>query len=74
MVLHWRTDETHEAKVRAVVEQQYLSKVPVPIQHMAIFNHSMAEVEPDRIVLKFQGYVQANSAKPTTAEKMDSCS
>ena len=29
----WRTDETNEAEVRAVVEQQYLPKVPVPIQH-----------------------------------------
>ena len=33
----WRTDEAYEAEVRAVVEQQYLPKVPVPIQHMAIF-------------------------------------
>ena len=44
------TDETYEAEVRAVVEQQYLSKVPVPIQHMASFYHSV--VEPDRDVLK----------------------
>ena len=45
-----------------MVEQQYLPKVPAPIQHMAIFNHSVAE--PDRNVLKLpiQGYVQANSA------------
>ena len=27
--------KTYEAEVRAVVEQQYLPKVPVPIQHMA---------------------------------------
>ena len=42
----WRTDETnnYEAEVRAVVEQQYLPKVPVPIQHMAIFYHSVAEI------------------------------
>ena len=26
----WRTDETYEAEVRAVVEKQYLPKVPVP--------------------------------------------
>ena len=33
----WLTDETYEAEVRAVVEQQYIPKAPVPIQHMTIF-------------------------------------
>ena len=58
----WRTDEAYEAEVRAVVEQQYLPKVPVPVQHMAIFYDSTAK--PDRDVLKMpiRGYVQANSA------------
>ena len=58
----WSTDETYETEVRAVVEQQYLPEVPVPIQHMAIFYHSVSE--PDRDVLKvpIRGYVQANSA------------
>ena len=46
----WRTDETYEVEVRAVVEQQYLPKVPVLVQHMAIFYHSV--IEPDRNVLK----------------------
>ena len=46
----WRTDEAYEAEVRAVVEQQYLPKVPVPVQQMAIFYHSVAK--PDRDVLK----------------------
>ena len=35
----WRTDEAYEAKVWAVVEQQYLPKVPVQVQHMTIFFH-----------------------------------
>ena len=34
----WLTDETYEAEVRAVVEQQYLPEVPVSVQHMAILN------------------------------------
>ena len=46
----WRTDDADEAEVRAVVEQQYLPKVPVPVQHMAIFYDSTAK--PDRDVLK----------------------
>ena len=58
----WRTDETYEAEVRAVVEQQYLPKVPVPIQHMAIFYQSVAEPVRDVLKLLIQGYVQANSA------------
>ena len=45
----WHTNETYEAKVLAVVEQQYLPKVPVPVQHMAIFHYSVAE--PDRDIL-----------------------
>ena len=48
----WCTDETYVAEVQAVVEQHYLPKVPVPVQHMAIFYHSVAE--PDRNVLKLQ--------------------
>ena len=32
-----RLDKTYEEELQAVVEQQYLPKVPVPIQHMAIF-------------------------------------
>ena len=58
------TEETYQAKVLSLVEQQYLPKVPVLVQHMAIFYHSVAE--PDREVLKLpiRGYVprQANSA------------
>ena len=27
----WRTGETYEAEVRAVMKQQYLPKVPVPV-------------------------------------------
>ena len=57
----WRTDETYEAEVRAVVEQQYLPKVPVPIQHMAIFYHSVAEPDRDVLKLAIRGYVQAHS-------------
>ena len=34
----WLTDETYEAEVGAVLEQQYLPKVPVSVQHMAILN------------------------------------
>ena len=39
----WLTDQTFEAEVQAVVEQlfEYLPKVPVPIQHMANFYHSV---------------------------------
>ena len=58
----WRTNETYEAEVRAVVEQQYLPKVPVPIQHMAIFYHSVAEPDRDVLKLPIRGYVPANSA------------
>ena len=56
------TEEAYEAKVWAVVEQQYLPKVPVPVQHMTIFYHLVAQ--PDRHVLKLpiRGYVQAKSA------------
>ena len=43
LVQKWHLDE---AEVRAVVEQKYFLEVPVPVQHMAIFNHSVAE--PDR--------------------------
>ena len=32
----WHTDETCEVKVFALVEQQYLWKVPVPVQRMTI--------------------------------------
>ena len=48
------------SKVLAVVEQQYIPKVPNPVQHMAIFYHSVAFLpEPNRDVLKlpFRGYV-----------------
>ena len=50
----WRTNETYEAEVRTMVEQQYLQKVPTlaAIQHVAIFYHSVAK--PDRDVLKLQ--------------------
>ena len=58
----WRTDETYEVEVRAVVEQQYLPKVPVLIQHTAIFYHSVAEPDRDVLKLPIQGCVQANSA------------
>ena len=58
----WRTDETYEAEVLAVVEQQYLPKVPVPIQHMAIFYDSVAKPDRDVLILPIRGYVQANSA------------
>ena len=58
----WRTDETYEAEVRAVVEQQYLPKVPVPVQHMAIFYDSVAKPDRDVLKLPIRGYVQANSA------------
>ena len=43
----WRTDEAYVAEVRAVVEQQYLPKVPVwavSVQHMAIFYDSVASI------------------------------
>ena len=53
----WRTDETYEAEVRAVAEQQYLPKVPVPIQHMANFYHSVAEPDRDVLMLPIRGYV-----------------
>ena len=46
LVQRWHLDENSEAEVQAVVEQQYFLSVPVPVQHMAIFNHSVAE--PDR--------------------------
>ena len=58
----WRTNETYEAEVRAVVEQQYLPKVPVPVQHMAIFYDSVAKPDRDVLKLPIRGYVQANSA------------
>ena len=60
----WCTDEAYEAEVLAVVEEQYLPNVPVPVQHMAIFYHSVARPEPDRDILKLPigGCVQANSA------------
>ena len=48
----WRTDEAYEAEVRAVVEQQYLPNVPVPVQHMAIFSSYDSVAKPDRDVLK----------------------
>ena len=32
----WSINETYEAEVRTVVEQQYLTKVPVLVQPMAI--------------------------------------
>ena len=73
----WRTDETYEAEVRAVVEQQYLPKVPAPIQHMAIF--SVAEPFSGRT--RQRCFEIANSRlcagkfrKPTTVEKKDKCS
>ena len=54
-----------------MVKQQYLPKVPVPIQHMAIFCHSVAE--PDRDVLKLpmqiRGYVQANNNAANSASR-----
>ena len=58
----WRTDETYEAEVRALVEQQYLPKVPVSVQHMAIFYDSVAKPDRDVLKLPIRGYVQANSA------------
>ena len=42
-----------------MVEQQYLPKVPVPIQHMAIFYHSVAKPNRDVLKLHILGYVQA---------------
>ena len=44
------------------MEQQYLPKVPVPIQHMAIFYHSVAKSDRDVLKLQIKGYVQAHSA------------
>ena len=55
------TDKTHEAELRAVVEQQYLPKFSVPIQHMAIFYHSVAKPDRDVLKLLIRGYVKANS-------------
>ena len=55
-----------------MVELQYLPKVPVPVQHMAILYHSVAE--PDRDVLKlpieaiYRRIPQADdSGEPTAA-------
>ena len=56
------TDETYEAEVWAVVGLQYLPKVPVPVQHMAILYHSVAEPDRDVLKLPLRGYVQANFA------------
>ena len=50
------------AEVLAVEELQCLPKIPVPIQHMAIFYDSVAELDRDVLKLPIQGYVQANSA------------
>ena len=58
----WRTDETYEAEVLAVVEQQYLPTILVPIQHMAFFYRSVAEPDRDVLKLPIRGYMQANSA------------
>ena len=63
----WLTDETYSAKVRAVVEQQYLQKlevpVPVRVQHMAIFYNLVAEPDQDVRKLPIRGYVQAKSGE-----------
>ena len=53
----WCTDETYEAEVLAVVEQQYLPKLPVPVQHTGIFYHSVAEPDRDILKLPIRGYV-----------------
>ena len=58
----WRTDESYEAEVGAVVEQQYLTKVPVSVQHMAIFYDSVAKPDRDVLKLPIRGYVQVKSA------------
>ena len=34
------------------MEQQYLPKIPVPVQHMAIYYHLVAELELDVFKLK----------------------
>ena len=57
----WHTDETDQAQVWAVVEQQYLPKVPVLVQYMATFYHAVAEPDKNVLKLPIQGYVQANS-------------
>ena len=59
----WRTYETYDTEVRAVVEQQYLPNVLVPVEHMANFHRSVAE--PGRNGLRFliSGYVQAKFAR-----------
>ena len=49
-------------EVQAVVELQYLQKLPVPIKHMAIFYHAVAEPDRDALILPILTYVQANSA------------
>ena len=52
----WSTEETFEAEAWAVVEQQYLpKKVPVPVQHMAIFYHSVADTDRDVFKLPILG-------------------
>ena len=40
----------------------YLPKVPVPVQHMAIFYYSVAEHDRDVLKLPIRGCVQAVSA------------
>ena len=56
------------AAVQAEVTEQYLSKVSIPVHHMAIFNHSAAE--PDRYLnLPILGHVQAWSTSRRQCSK-----
>ena len=41
-----------------MVERQYLPKLPVPVQHMEIFYHSVAEPDRDVLKLLIQGHRQ----------------
>ena len=50
--------KAYEEEVRAVVERQYLPKLPVPVQHMEIFYHSVAEPDRDVLKLLIQGHRQ----------------
>ena len=66
----WLTDKTYGAEVQAVVEKQYLPKVSVQIQHIAMFYHSVAK--PDRDVLKFNCQFEAWSCAQVADSKADS--
>ena len=70
----WLTYETYESELQEAVEQQLFPKVPVPVQHMAIFYH--LGTEPDRN-LPIQSCVQHSTgkvSKPMTVKRMDRCS